>query len=247
MPDIVVVTATFYKERADLDVRLPLALASVRAARARGLAIVVVDGSPDPGVRTALKIAGAEVLQQDEDGPGFGNAVRQAVTAGAEMIDQDGSVHWQEPEKHDLIRFHRKLGTIAKQRNAAILVPRRALSTWDTYPKEQKHQEIFTNMLVKIASGDRLDFDFTFGPKVFRGEALGLVAECDSPHWGAHMIPVVWAVKRGLAVTSAIVNYRHPKAQRRAEEGVAVWARKRRTQLVAVSEALEQAWGKDEA
>lgn len=245
MPDIVVVTATFYKERADLDVRLPLALATVRAARARGLPIIVVDSSPDSRVRTALKIAGAEVLQQHADALGFGNAVRQTIAVGASIIEPGGSVHWQEPEKWGYVRFHRKLGAIAKKRDAAILVPRRALSTWATYPREQKHQEIFTNMLVKIASGGRLDFDFTFGPKVFREEAISLVAECISPHWGAHMIPVVWAVKRGLRVTSATVTYKHPKAQRRAEEGVAFWAKKRRIQLVAVSEALEQAWEKD--
>lgn len=175
----------------------------------------------------------------------FGNAVRQAIAAGANLIALDGSVHWQEPEKADLVRFHQKLGATARRNNAAVLVPKRSPISWKTYPVEQRHQEMFTNLFVNIVSGGALDYDFTFGPKVFRGEALDMVAACASPHWGAHMIPVIWAVKRGLKVTSATVTYKHPKTQRRAEEGAAFWAKKRRTQLIAVTEALERAWEKD--
>src|SRR3989338_1322918 len=75
MRDAVVVTATFYNEGPDLDVRLPLAIATIRAAAVLRLPIIVVDGSPDPEVRRTLEDAGAEVIAQKE--PGFGPAVRQ--------------------------------------------------------------------------------------------------------------------------------------------------------------------------
>ena len=94
MADIVVVTATFYKEKSDIEVRLPLALETVRAVRAQGLPIIVVDSSPDPGVGVLLRNVGAEVLQQDEDAPGFGNAVRQTIAAGASRVTVDSPSRW---------------------------------------------------------------------------------------------------------------------------------------------------------
>lgn len=240
MPDIVVVTATFYGEKTDLDVRLPLAVATIRAAAVQRLPIVVVDGSPDPEVRLALDRAGAVVILQKE--LGFGPAVRQAIAAGRDMVQADGFVCWQEPEKMNYVRLLHRLAAAGQRRDAAVVVPERTETSWKTYPVEQWHQERFTNLYLKIISGGRLAFDFTHGPKLFRAYAVNLVLEYDGKAWDAHMVPVVRAVKRGLRVISVPVGYQYPRVQRRAEEGSPFWCKKRLTQLQAVISALEQEW-----
>ncbi|MBI2055481.1 MAG: hypothetical protein HYT42_01170 [Candidatus Sungbacteria bacterium] len=141
MFDLVIVTATFFKPEEsayDRDVALPLTMETLKLAERHGLWAIVVDGSPDPEVPRALTRAGAEVIRQET--PGFGPAVRQAVAAGARTIKAEGSVHWQEPMKADLVRFHTELAEAAKEADAAILVPRRGNATWPTYPQEQVWQ-----------------------------------------------------------------------------------------------------------
>ena len=240
MRDAVVVTATFYNEGPDLDVRLPLAIATIRAAAVLRLPIIVVDGSPDPEVRRTLEDAGAEVIAQKE--PGFGPAVRQVVSAGQDMVPADGFVCWQEPEKMKYIPMVPRLVAAGRRRNAAIVVPKRTETSWKTYPIEQRHQERFINFYVRIISGGRLDFDLTHGPKLFRGIAVPLVLAYSGRAWDAHMVPVVRAVKRGMVVISVPVGYPYPPAQRRVEEGNEFYCRKRLEQINVDTSTIERAW-----
>lgn len=240
MAGIVIVTATFYTEQADLDVRLPLAIATVRAAAARRLPVLAVDGSPDPEVRRVLEDAGAEVITQKE--PGFGPAVRQAVMVGRDMVPPDGFVCWQEPEKVNYVGFLHRLVAAGRRQDAAIVVPKRTEVSWKTYPVEQRYQERFINAYIRIISGGKLAFDLTHGPKLFRVDATELVLQYNGGAWDAHMVPVARAVKLGMRVISVPVGYPYPLVQRRAEEGVEKWCRKRLVQVNTDITTVEQAW-----
>lgn len=242
MHDIVVATATFCKTESayDRDVGLPLSLATVRATTAAGLPIIVVDGSPDPEVGRVLKNAGAEVIRQI--GTGFGPATRQVIAAGGNLLKTGGVVLWQEPQKEDLVPYHRKIAAPILDGRAALVVPARSYISWPTYPCEQWHQEVFCNRYVEIVTGGRVPFDLFFGPTAFREDTLELVAEFDGNAWDARLVPIIRAIKRGAAVESVSVDYRHPRLQRLAEEGDVGWCKKRLRQLNVNLDVIEREW-----
>ncbi|MES2006526.1 MAG: hypothetical protein V4436_00290, partial [Patescibacteria group bacterium] len=63
-----IVTATYYTSPDDL--RFGLALKTCAAAKEAGYPLFIVDGSPDPSIREALRNSGAIVYEQVEDGMG---------------------------------------------------------------------------------------------------------------------------------------------------------------------------------
>ena len=116
-----------------------------------------------------------------------------------------------------------------------VCVPRREDSLFRrSYPIEQYHEETFANLYLDALGGavGLPSLDWTFGPVGFRAAAANFWLQNDGELWDAQIVPFIRAARWGGARCDALqVQYSHPVAMKREEEGVAVWSEKRLMQL----------------
>lgn len=239
MSNIVITTTTFYAKK-DYELRLQLALATIKQAKLHNFPIVVLDASTDPYVSRMLKKEGAKVISRKNSD--FGDGVRMAIEKAAELVDKKGVVIWQEPEKSDFVRFCEKAASIIFSGKANIVIPERTAKSLATYPIEQTHSERFGNFCVQSITGKKY-YDYYFGPKVYQVDMTKFVSSYKGRLWDAHIIPVLHALKKGYIVESVAVDYQHPKEQRKAEKREWYWNKKRLLQLSYLLPIIEDEWG----
>ena len=209
---VVIATTTFSKT---YDMRAKLAVKLVKACAERGYPVVVVDGGSDAGFRGDLMAAGAEVC--DEAGKGMGAARRQAMTVAGEGAGPDGLVLWCEPEKYTIVPEIAKMEKVYGDTHADLVVPDRG--PLDSYPIEQQLAEPLGNLAFERITG--LKLDMWSGPRLMNQAALRHFLDYQGEYgdlWDCIFIPVLRAMKAGLKVVSAPINYVHPPEQTSAEE-----------------------------
>jgi hypothetical protein len=266
---LVLVTTTRYADVGGRDaVRWALAQRTAEAARAAGLPLVVVDGTPAPhadAVAATLSAAGAVVLPQVDVDGSKGSALRQALDAAARLV-ASGSVAatpltlvaFQEPEKWDLVARWPAVAAaaaaaLAGRTDGVVVLPQRTAAAWATYPVEQQHSEQYGNAhvanLVRACTALRpraaaaaAGLDWFFGPFAVSLDLLPLFAAYDGAWWDAQVVPLVraWRVAPAHAPVSVPVDFHCDPRQRAEEEGSVAYGKKRLHQLQYLLPLLER-------
>ena len=151
---LVVFTATRYNSTK--EVRFQQSIETLKALKEQGLPVMVVDASPDSDVREQLSATGAIVSKQQAKGK-KGAAFREAAILASQMegVTAETWICWQEPEKTDMARHW--AGAVSDT-TAAVVVPFRILSKFKkTYPIEQFHSEMFSNMYMDSVAATALE------------------------------------------------------------------------------------------
>lgn len=206
---------TFYPNVQTL--RCELALETIRFLSLAGYAVVVVDGSQDSEVGSALSEAGAYVYPQGKKGMGQGKreAARHALALSADIV------LLMEPERPDLVRFVGAIVEPIVSGQADAVCVGRTQKSFATYPEFQRELETQTNEFYNGLVGS--DFDAVFGPVALsRKAALGF-AEFDPTAFGAEdtYIQVFYPVllrKQGGRVTCVRVDFTYDPRQKIEEE-----------------------------
>ena len=223
----VLVTATFYKDTK--NIRVGLTLETIKAAKKVGYPIYIVDGSPDPKIRTAFEEAGAVVVK--EQGKGMGASRRQCFQIGLDFGAD--IVVWLEPEKYPFVPLVKDCVYKMACCGFDILVPRRR--SLESYPKYQALSEHEANLSMGISSGF-LGLDWMFGPRVLNRKATELfltyTGQAGGDTYHILNVPILWTLARtanarGLRVGANIVDYIHPPLQTAAEMDDPVMNKKR--------------------
>mmetsp|Transcript_15134 Transcript_15134/g.45194 ORF Transcript_15134/g.45194 Transcript_15134/m.45194 type:complete len:265 (+) Transcript_15134:130-924(+) len=233
--DAVVFTCTFYASTD--DVRYRCCIEFLELAKAKGVATVVVDASPQEAIRDAMRAAGAtKVVKQTAKGR-KGAALREALSLAADLAPSDSCwLCWQEPEKVDMARHWK--GVAADAMALDVVVPAREPKLFEaTYPIEQFHSESFANAYVNLAARDAgvslapFGFDWHFGPFALRARHKGLWLENDGELWDAQVLPIVKALKLGLNVGGVEVPFVAPLDMKEEEEDDFKFVEKRLMQI----------------
>jgi hypothetical protein len=198
-----------------------------------GHRVVIVDGSPDPIIRTSFYEIGANVYNQVT--VGMGGSRRELFTLGA-RFDSNFFI-WLEPEKVDLIRWISVITQPILDGNAEIVVPKRTEVGWSSYPVSQMHSEKEANRIFADETGSFLDV--MFGPVAFSRKALPIFEECNpKKSFGVtdgyiQQTAVMVALDRELNVFSQVVDFFYPPVQKYEEETILkdVMAKKRQSQF----------------
>ena len=212
-------TTTFYTEK---SLRFHLMCQMVGNAAAMGHPVLVVDGSPDQLVRSALSHSRcAKVIQQVESG--MGSSRRQVFAAWDGVWGPSDAILWVEPEKGDIIRHALALFAPIKVEEADIVLPKRTDVSFASYPAAQATSEKAANAVFAEVTGKELDV--TVGPVMIRKELLPLFAACNPTKYGAsdtyiQQIALLEAMAKGARVASVPVDFFYPAAQRHEEETV---------------------------
>lgn len=221
MPEVVVVTTTFYGSTA--EPRFGLTCKTIELARQAGRVVVVVDGSPDPSIADTFRALGALVFPQEK--PGMGASRRQAFGCAIQHLrdigEPKGVVFWTEPEKHDIIRFIPEI-VEPLESGALVVIPNRSQASWKTYPEFQVVSEQAANAAYARHTG-REGYDPMFGPVAFlvTPEIENLLLNFDPEKHGVpdtyvqHYIPLFLT---GETVASVEVDFVYPPDQREQEE-----------------------------
>lgn len=242
--------------------RFKLTLQSLtHAARAQVLT-VVVDASAD-SIRSQLRETGAHVVKQGNPAGKKGAALREGLQLALDMrgsscqpVDptqlatriSPGSrardarhsnghvIGFFEPEKLGMVVWMLKAARYLRTQDFDIVIPRRDLTHFSaTYPKEQYHQEMFTNLFIDSIATQRgfpRGLDWTFGPVLLNARFAPLWLKYHGSLWDAQVVPYLRAVRwYGARIGSIVVPYEHPVQMRVEEEGKAQWAHKRYQQL----------------
>lgn len=152
----------------------------------------------------------------------FGGTIDEWNSGKRDVSDKKGAEFclWLEPEKADLVtqeNLEKILLTFSEQ-NAEIVVPARMQEGWETLPQKQAWIEKRANKeAAKIVGSPNLDL--WFGPKVFSRSAAKFFLESKGPRWEGLMDPVHNAIKEGVVVAPASVDYRYDLRQKEMEEG----------------------------
>ena len=153
-PNVKLVVFTVTRYRSTKEVRFQQSIKTLKALKERGLPVVVVDNSPDSHVRELLSATGAVVSKQQSKGK-KGAAFREAAILASQIEGVTGEtwICWQEPEKTDMARHWAS----AVDTTASVVVPFRILANFKkTYPIEQFHSEVFSNMYMDAVAATAL-------------------------------------------------------------------------------------------
>ena len=248
LKDIVLVTTTRYDSTR--DTRFLLAVKMAEDARAKGFPLVVVDSSPDEDVRKHMTERGAHVfLEMAETKMGKGVALRQAIQQAVAFNPL--VIMFLEPEKYELIDYIARIAQPILAGDALIVVPRRVTTSWNSYPREQYHSEIFGNLhlrnlaiLNKLLPSDAEEVDWFFGPFAFRGDLAPYFTTYPGTSWDVQMVPqihIAKAFRDSNVFVGVPVAFQYPTTQRLEEESSPTWSAKRLQQLKLVTECMSEA------
>ena len=257
--ELIVFTVTFYKS-CD-EVRFRECCAMLRHARTHGVRVVVVDASPDPAIRAAMRDAGAHAVREQTAKGKKGAAMREALGVAAEVADTlarpaaadrsagDALLCWQEPEKADMPRHWRDVLRAANRARADVIVPTRDTDLFQrTYPIEQFHSESFANLYLDCAArahGFATPLDWHFGPFALRRRHADVWLAHAGAMWDAQVVPIVHAVRAGLVVGACEVPFEAPRAMKEEEEGDLAFIEKRLMQINFLDPKVIAAWTED--
>ncbi len=212
----VAIATTTLSEDAD-DLRMRLALRTVKEASKCGYTIVVVDGGSPEEALMGLRSRGAHLFRQNL--PGMGASRRQAIAEAARLVNKNGVVIWMEPEKRTLItELHKAIAPILSKEADLVIPARKSMAS---YPQEQQYAEFLGNLAFRHITGHNLDV--WFGPRVMNRRAVNYFLDYNGLYgdkWDSIFIPVLRMIKDGLRVISVQVNYMHPREQTVAESGI---------------------------
>jgi len=239
--ELIIFTATFYKEKTDL--RFKETLKTLDAACDRGFTIVIVDASPDSAIRNLMESTGplVHVFIQRSTG-GKGAALREALSHAYSLpgASMDTFLCWQEPEKSDMMTHWRALIRSTCQASAEIVMPAREGRRFrDYYPIEQWHSENFANHMVNsffVDAGYSVEvgeppIDWHFGPLAFQKRHAHFWVENKGELWDAQLIPIVSCLQNGLRIFSREIPFEAPSEMKAQEEGSSVFMEKRLMQI----------------
>lgn len=218
-PRVFVLSTTFYNERT--EIRCELALETMSLAREKGYQVLIVDGSPNPGIGKPFQAIGAKVFRQKE--PGMGPSRRQVFSIPLVPTNSRDIFFWTELEKTDVIRFIPKIIEPIIRDDCDISIPVRTEKSWQTYPEFQWGSEHIANRVYQEITG--LKTDPMFGPVGMNFGALRYFASCEPKKLGVadnyiqHVAPLV-ALSRGFRILSpgVEVDFEYPARQREEEE-----------------------------
>lgn len=228
------------------DVRFLEAMRSVRTAREHGWRFVIVDSSPDAGVKDHLTAAGAHVIRQRSHGA-KGAALRDGIREALDLLgDDEGVIAYQEVEKSDMPRHW---GRVLKEMDAArarIAVPWRIDHEFRaTYPIEQYHSESFAGHILNQYASEHnprwVDIDIFFGPFAVRRTVAPYFLESRGDMWTAQILPMIRAIRDGQKCISVDVPFRAAASMKAQEEGKLRWVEKRYMQLTLLVPAIKAA------
>jgi len=229
----VIATTTLAKDPKEL--RVKLALKTIKKAVECGYQIVVVDGSPDE-VREQFGDIGAIVCK--DLGQSMGASRRQAISKAAKIAN-GGVVIWMEPEKHTLIpELLKAVVPFFLPSAADLVVPTR--KSMASYPPEQQYAEPLGNLAFFHLTKHALDL--WFGPRVMGERAMPYFLNYQGEYgdrWDSIFIPVLRIIKDNLRVMSVVVDYAHPEEQT-AKESNFNFLTKRLEQLTNLVPSMEQ-------
>jgi hypothetical protein len=233
--NLVVFTCTFYATTN--DVRFKCCVEFLQRAKASGARVVVVDASPSDNIREWLRSAGAHrVVKQTASGK-KGAALREALGHAVDVARDDACwLCWQEAEKFDMARLWKDVA--AASNGLDVVVPAREPKLFAaTYPEEQVHSESFANAYVSLAakaagfSDASSKLDWHFGPFALRAKHAPLWLSHRGELWDAQVVPIVSAMRAGLAVGGVEVPFVAPLSMKAEEEDNLVFVQKRLDQI----------------
>jgi hypothetical protein len=250
--NLIVVAPTFYSSVEES--RFILGLDACRQAALRGIRLILVDGSPQEEIRTALRNAGknhqgkslVRVIPQVVPGK-KGVALREAIRAAVEEFDSAGLscghsvIAFQELEKVDMFRHWKSVANHMAETGAGITCPRREDSLFkSTYPIEQYYAESFADFYQdSLGSRPGLpSIHWTIGPMALRCTLSNHWLDFDGQIWDAQLVPMLHAFLSGAKVSSFEIDYRHSELMKQQEEGQPEWSEKRLLQLNHLFEKL---------
>lgn len=232
-----VFTCSFYGSLE--DVRFKVCLEFLSLAKAQGVRVVVVDASPDAAVREAMVSAGAFRVEKQTAKGKKGAALREALALASGVASGDDCwLCWQEPEKADMARHWANVAAESDGiKGLEVVVPAREVKLFEaTYPIEQFHSESFANAYCNLAMRESMGtgqkpLDWHFGPFGLKKRHAHLWLANDGELWDAQVLPIVHALKNGLAVGGVEVPFIAPLAMKAQEEGIFVFVEKRLMQI----------------
>lgn len=219
-------------------IRGNLALKMTLSAIDVGHSVVVVDGGSSDEFLTRLVSTGAIV--QTEQEASMSGARRQALTtlAGLPGIAILG---WGEPEKTSIPACIPEIVEPIREKGARLVVPKRGIESFATYPDYQVHHEVMSNAtfdrILREADlwNDPSKLDTWIGPRFFPNDPAMLELFMDKytytdPESQQHplknnlelwpnalFLPVIAALHKGYRVAAPRIPYQHPFEQTASE------------------------------
>lgn len=260
----VLATTTMYPSKGGVmtkenELRAKLALRTMKAAQQIGYKIIVVDSGSDTGWREEIKNTGATLIEEDLHFiPGthtMGRSRRQAFIAAGNTHHK--IIGWLEPEKHPYILAadgHSPAAAAAYPvfgNEADIVIPRR-LDELASYPLQQRHEELTTNLTITNLLQDSTQckipyLDWSMGPRMMNRTGLdyfinydGKIAGDNHDRWECLYVPVFQALFDNKKIVGVPVHYIHPEEQTKFESSDASYDLKRIEQLATLASATHK-------
>jgi hypothetical protein len=204
-------------------------------ASSAGYHVIGIIGADYP--RSAF--SNVEIDAVPQCGKSIGDAYRQGLRLA---LEEREFAAYSEPEKVSYVReIHKTLRPLLAE-TADLVVPKRTLSGFKTYPAVQRHTEALSNAFFARLSGQEVDA--YFGPESLNRDAAAPFLSYEQVNFpgkedshDAHIVPIMECIISKLKVISIPVNYVHPAVQRKLEATVEA-SLKRYSRLYAHSRCL---------
>jgi len=233
--ETVITTTTWYKD--SNEIRAKLAFKTAEEAKKHGFALVVVDGGSPESFCRGMRERGAKVIPQEVKG--FGEGIRESFREASLLVGVDGMIIRMEPEKYPFVPELPALVSLMMEGEVDLMVLGR--KNLDSYPPEQKHEEMFLNLSAQSLTG--LKWDFSFGPFIANSQALPYFLSYDGEYgdiWDSIWLPRLRLMADGARVKYLEVDYIHPIEQTKEETGNSNFVMKRLRQLNNMIPAYEK-------
>lgn len=253
---IAIVTTTYYPKWSEEKskriedstiekVRGDLALETLTQARKKGFILVVIDGGSSSSLKKKMRQLGINFTISKKRDLSLN---RKQGFKKASLIKGIKVICFLEPEKVSMVKTSLpKVVEPILNNKSDIIIPKRNLAAFDSYPTYQKKIEIqavkeWNNILREHnILNSKEDLDIWFGPKFFKNDpslvnifletyASNIIHKDDI--WSAAIIlPIITALKRGYRVKSEMISYTHPRKQTLIEAKNKLMIRKRQIQF----------------